>query len=88
MFENATSFNKNISNWNVSNECDISNMFCSNTLIPFYKLKTTSFFEEPYKLMEPLKRKKIFNALFHWYRRKDFIMFLKNYGYIINKNKN
>jgi len=35
--------------------------------------------------MEPLERKKIFDVLFHWDRRKDFIMFLKNYGYIINK---
>ena len=59
-------------------------MFCFNSPIPFYKLKITSFFDEPYKSMEPFKRKKIFDALFHWDRRKNFIMFLRNYGYIIN----
>ena len=84
MFQNAISFNQNISNWNVSNECNILNIFCFNTPIPFYKLKTTSFFDESYKNMDLLKRKKIFNILFYWDGRKNFIMFLKNYGYIIN----
>ncbi len=85
MFRNAISFNQNISNWNISNECNVNNMFCFNTPIHFYKLKTTSFFEKPYKSMKPCKRKKIFDVLFHWDRRKDFIMFLKNYNYIHNK---
>ncbi len=53
MFNNAISFNQNISDYNVSNKCNVYNMFCFNTPIPFYKLKTTSFFEKPYKSMEP-----------------------------------
>ena len=38
--------------------------------------------------MEPLKRKQIFDVLFHWDRRKNYIMFLTNYGYNIIQNKN
>jgi hypothetical protein len=48
----------------------------------FYKLNTTSFFNEPYKTMSPFDRKKIFDVLFHWNRRKNFIMFLKMCDYI------
>ena len=88
MFSNATSFNKNISNWNITNDTDVNDMFCSNSSIPFHKLKTTSFFDEPYKSMEPLKRKQMFNLLFNWDRRKNYIMFLTNYGYNIIQNKN
>ncbi len=71
--------------WNLSKIVNSNNMFCFNTPIPFYKLKTTSFFDESYKNMEPNKRKQIFDVLFHWDRRKNFIMFLKHYNYIVNK---
>ena len=64
-------------------------MFCFNTPILFYKLKTTSFFDKPYKNMDSLKRKQIFDVLFHWDRRKNFIMFLKMYNYMyVNNLKN
>ena len=59
MFNNATSFNQNISNWNVSNSTDVNSMFY-NTSISFYKLKTTSFFDAKYKNMLSLKRKKLY----------------------------
>ena len=58
MIQNAISFNQNISNWNVSNEANFNNMFCFNSSIPFYKLKTTLFFDEPYKSIETLKKNK------------------------------
>ena len=83
MFQNAISFNQNISNWNVKESTDIDNMFCFNTPIQFYKLKTTSFFDEPYKNMTITKRKQTFDLLFDWERRKYFIMFLKNNNYLI-----
>ena len=88
MFNDAISFNQNISNWNITNNTDVNNMFCFNSPILFYKLKTTSFFDEPYKTIEPLKRKIIFDILFHWNRRGNYIMFLTHYGYIITQNKN
>ena len=88
MFNNATSFNQNISNWNISNNAFVNNMFCFNSSISFYKLKTTSFFDEPYKSMNSVKRKRIFNVLFHWDRRYKYVMFLTHYGYIITQNKN
>ena len=62
-------------------------MFCFNSPIPFYKLKTTSFFEGLYKNMEPLKRKKIFDSLFHWDRRYNYIMFLTHFNYIITQTQ-
>ena len=83
MFNNAQSFNQNIGNWNITNNTYIDNMFCLNSPIPFHKLKITSFFDKPFKSMEPLKRKKIFDLLFIWDRRKNYIMFLNHYGYII-----
>ena len=58
MFYNAISFNQNISNWNILNNIHVYNMFCFNSPISFHKLKTTSFFDKPYKKIEPLKRKK------------------------------
>ena len=82
MFCNAVSFNQNINNWNVSSVKYMCYMFY-NTKIPFYKLNTTSFFDEPYKKMTPLNRKKIFDTLFHWERRKNYIMFLKYFDYIV-----
>ena len=88
MFNKATSFNQNIGNWNITNNTDVNNMFCFNSPILFYKLKTTSFFDEPYKSMDSLKRKTIFDLLFHWNRRMNYIMFLTHYGYIITQNKN
>ena len=63
-------------------------MLCLNSSISFYKLKTTSFFDEPYKNMEPLKRKKIFDSLFNCDKRRNYIMFLAYFNYIIMKNKN
>ena len=87
MFNNATSFNQNISNWNVHRYTYNYNMFCLNTPIEFYKLKTTSFFDEPYKNMTISKRKKIFDLLFHWERKKNFILFLVNYNYILMNYK-
>jgi hypothetical protein len=62
---------------------DVNTMFCFNTPVIFYKLKTTLFFDEPYKNMNSLERKKIVNVLFHWDKKKNFIMFLKTFGYII-----
>ena len=81
MFINAISFNKNISNWNVSNNTDVYNMFCFNSPILFYKLKTTSFFDKPYKNMLISKRKQAFDLIFDWDRMKNFIMFLKNFQF-------
>ena len=80
--------NYNISNWNVTNNTNVENMFCFNSPIPFYKLKTTSFFDEPYKNMELIKRKKIFDVLFNWDRCCNYIMFLTHFNYIIMENKN
>ena len=84
----GSSFNQNISNLNISNNTNVNNMFCFNSLIPFYKLKTTSFFDLSYKNIKTFKKQQIFGVLFNWIRRKKYIMFLTNYGYIINKNKN
>jgi surface protein len=87
MFNGAISFNQNISNWNVSNYTHIDNMFCFNTPIQFYKLNTTSFFDEPFIYMEPLKRTQEFNVLFHWDRRKHFLKFLTDNNYITHRTQ-
>ena len=63
-------------------------MFCHNTPIPFYKLNATSFFDKPYKNINPSRRKKLFEILFNWERRKLFIMFLTMNNYIVKNNKN
>ena len=49
MFNNKTTFNQNISNWNITNFTNSNNMFFFNSLIPFHKIKTTLFFNKPYK---------------------------------------
>ena len=90
MFYNATSFNDNIGIWNISNLTNTEKMFY-NTSIPFYELNATSFFDKPYTYMIPLKRQKLFNTIFNWDRRKNFILFLTHYNFIILntlKNKN
>ena len=87
MFSDAIAFNQNISNWNVKNDTSVDDMFCINSAIPFNKLKTTSFFGKLYKSMNSVKRKIIFDVLFHWDRRKNFIMFLFHYGYILKNTK-
>ena len=54
----------------------------------FSYLCEKTFFDEPYKSMNLLKRQQIFNDLFVWDRRKNFIMFLTCYNYNNNNNNN
>ena len=55
--------NQNVSN--VTNNTNVNNMYFFNFLIPFYKLKTTSFLT--------ILKKQIFNC----YRHKNYII-IKN----------
>ena len=92
MFKNAVNFNQNISNWNINHLAITHNIF-KNTAIKFYKLKNNSiydktFFHFTYAYLSSLEKKQIFDKLFDWDRRKNFIMFLSYYNYNCNKIKN
>ena len=89
MFFNAISFNQNIGEWNVSNNINLTtNMFYNATELQkkFKTLNTLSFFSDKFITMDCNKRKKIFNKLFNWERRKNFVIFLHNYNYSILRN--
>ena len=77
----------NIACWNISNLNNVDDMFCRESPMLFHKNETMTFFEECFKNMEPSQRKKIFDKYFDWIRRKDFISFLFQNGYIQKNTK-
>ena len=88
LFMNKRKFNNDISKWNVSNVTNMNYMFYNATELQkkFKTLNTLSFFSDKFITMDCNKRKKIFNKLFNWERRKNFVIFLHNYNYSILRN--
>jgi surface protein len=88
MFYRATSFNQDLSTWNMGYRTDTSNMFSDAIMLQpiFTKLKVSSFFDEIYLRMSVMDRKLIFHDYFPWNRRKAFVLFLVNSGYIYCKS--
>jgi surface protein len=83
-FGYATSFNQNIAGWNVLPDSNTKGMFVGASMI-LPKLKTmdvASFFSGLFETMPPSERKKVFDHLFHWERRKCFVLFLEGCGYL------
>ena len=83
MFYKATSFNCNLSIWNVS-KCNVNNIFYE-TSIEFNKLNVKSFFENVF--MNRIIKNKMFERIFIWARRANYIKFLTEYNYIIKVKK-
>jgi surface protein len=110
MFCGATSFNQDLSGWDVSQVITMSQMFCGATsfnqdlsgwdvsklinefamfdgtalLVNLQRVKNvSSFFEGVYRAMPmPEERQREFAAVFHWNRRRAFMLFLASYGYL------
>ena len=87
MFCNATSFNQNLSEWDVSHVTNMSFMFrgatsLEATLRSIKNGNVSSFFLGIYHTMPQAERREIFNSVFRWHRRKSFMIFLVNHGYL------
>jgi surface protein len=86
MFYGAKSFNQDLSGWNVSRATNISyNMFRGTALsVKLQRVKNVqSFFEEEvYRAMPREERQREFAAVFHWNRRRAFVLFLASHGYL------
>ena len=84
MFYGASSFSGDVSGWEVSNVYDMSEMFHATTALSsvFVEMQVSSFFEGRYRDMPPELRRQAFSPLFHWRRRKAFMLFLVGQGYL------
>jgi surface protein len=84
MFHGATSFNQDLSGWNVVQLRDSENVFDGTMLIAtLQRVKSvSSFFEGVYRAMPREERRREFAAVFHWDRRRGFVLFLAGHGYL------
>jgi surface protein len=84
MFYDASSFCGDISGWDASNVTDMSQMFHSTPILSsvLSELRVSSFFESKYLSIHPELRRQAFSVLFHWNRRKSFMLFLVGQGYL------
>ena len=85
MFYGAMSFNQNVSNWDISSfqgdvECMMKYSTISYTLMEF--MNVGSFFEGYLRAIPCEQRRDIFAVLFPWGRRKGYVLFLVNLGYL------
>ena len=84
MFQEASSFNQDLSGWNISEVTYVRHIFDDSTLCENLrkKLKVSSFFEGKYLHMPVEQRKEEFSIVFHWKRRRTFVLFLILQGYL------
>ena len=86
MFNGATSFNHDLSGWDVSNVRRRTNtMFDGATALTATLERTmgvSSFFEGVYRDMPREERRLAFAVAFPWPRRRAFMLFLVNHGYL------
>jgi len=84
MFYGAKKFKRNIAGWDVRN---VTNMMCmfnraNGLLEELAKLNVKSFFEGEHRHMFPRQRHRAFDILFAWERRKHYMVFLAQSGYL------
>ena len=84
MFQEASSFNQDLSGWNISEVTYVRHIFDDSTICENLrkKLKVSSFFEGKYLHMPAEQRKEEFSIVFHWKRRRAFVLFLMHQGYL------
>jgi surface protein len=85
MFSGAVAFNQDLSAWNVSNVTHMSGMFDGATcLVKSLQsaMQVSSFFDGPYREMSSEQRHQVFSMAFKWSRRRAFMLFLVNHGYL------
>ena len=84
MFHGASSFYQDLSGWDVG-MCRIHGMFSHATTLRTSlqsKMQVHSFFEGVYRDMPRVERRQAFAFMFSWPRRRAFMLFLVNYGYL------
>ena len=85
MFNWARDFNQDLSGWDVSKVTYMSDMFQGATALAATLQRTmhvSSFFEGVYLDMPREKRRQAFAGVFRWQRRRAFLLFLVNHGYL------
>ena len=84
MFSGATSFNQDLSGWHISRGANMYRMFRGAALTAMLQrtMNVSSFFEGVYRYMPREERQQVFAVVFHWKRRRAFILFLVNHGYL------
>ena len=84
MFRGASAFNQDISGWNVSKLTNTSCIIFDATVLlkTLQTMQTSSFFEGVYRDMPKEKRQSAFAGVFRWQRRRAFLLFLVNHGYL------
>ena len=85
MFRGATAFNHDLSGWDVSKVTEMSFIFRDASVLTRTLQRTmhvSSFFEGVYRRMSKEKRRQAFAAAFPWQRRRAFMLFLVNHGYL------
>ena len=85
MFCRAVSFNQDLSGWDVSGVSLMLQMFGGATALEAILQKSrgvSSFFEGVYRDMPREERQQVFAAVFRWERRRAFLLFLVNHGYL------
>jgi hypothetical protein len=85
MFKNAQSFNQPLINWNVGKVTNLDFYMFDNTtigeMLKKHNLTNKQFFESP-------TNKKVYQELFVWPRKKDYVTFLVNNHYLpLNKRQ-
>ena len=86
MFRGAIAFQQDLSGWDLCRQVDgIRSMFNGATKLTAILLRTrdvSSFFQGIYYHMSPENRQRAFANIFPWPRRRDFLLFLVNHGYL------
>ena len=85
IFCETDSFNQDLSGWDVSNVTDMYDIFrgAAGLTVMLQSIKSaSSFFEGVYRRMPREERKQAFAGVFPWQRRRAFLLFLVNHGYL------
>ena len=86
MFWRATSFNQDLSGWNVSRVKNMTDMFKGATLLSFQTMVVSSLFAEGCEAIPKKERQRMFAGVFNWQRRRGFMLFLVNHGYVYSSS--
>jgi hypothetical protein len=88
MFFMASSFDQDLSIWDVSKRTKITSMF-KHANILYQRLRDSinqsSFFDGEYLMMPREERHQCIAAAFHWTRRKNFLIYLVSRGFLYSE---
>ena len=89
MFDGATSFNQNVSGWEVLDGANLNDMFRGSAIAHVLEevLNVGGFFDGIYKHMPPKERQQLFSGALAWQRRKHFIQFLVGQGVLVQSGE-